>query len=170
MSKFFKLLASPVLMAILIIAFAVSSAIATFIENDFGTLAARTLIYNAWWFEFIMFLLCVNFIASIFHRKLYSSGKFAIMLFHLGFVVIILGAGITRYIGQEGMLHIREGDTADGFKSSDSYFRVTDGENELMESRVNFTRVSANRFKKTLRVNGESVKIGLTKYIPNAHE
>ena len=170
MSKFFKLLASPVLMAILIIAFAVSSAIATFIENDFGTLAARTLIYNAWWFEFIMFLLCVNFIVSIFHRKLYSSGKFAIMLFHLGFVVIILGAGITRYIGQEGMLHIREGDTADGFKSSDSYFRVTDGENELMESRVNFTRVSANRFKKILRVNGESVKIGLTKYIPTAHE
>ena len=170
MSKVFKLLASPVLMAILIIAFAVSSAIATFIENDFGTLAARTLIYNAWWFEFILLLLCVNFIASIFHRKLYSSGKFAVMLFHLGFVVIIIGAGITRYIGQEGMLHVREGSVVSHFKSSDSYLRLTNGENEIMESRVNFTPVSSNRFSKNVKVNGESVRLRLTNYIPNAHE
>ncbi|HZJ73776.1 MAG TPA: cytochrome c biogenesis protein CcsA [Perlabentimonas sp.] len=170
MPKFTKLLASPVLMAILIIAFTVSSAIATFIENDFGTLAARTLIYNAWWFEFIMLLLCANFIASIFHRKLFTSGKLAIMLFHLGFVVIIIGAGITRYIGQEGMLHVREGEVATTFKSSESYFRVTHGKSELLEKKVDFTPVSSNRFKKTVKVNGNPVRLRLTSYIPNAYE
>jgi len=110
MAKFFKFLASPMLMALLIIAFGVSSALATFIENDFGTEASRALIYNTWWFETIMLLLAVNFIAMVFAKKLYTKKKFAVMLFHIGFVIILFGALVTRYFGQEGMMHVREGD------------------------------------------------------------
>lgn len=170
MSKIIKFLASPMLMAVLIISFAVASGMATFIENDFGTAAARALIYNAWWFESVMFLLCVNFIASIFYRKLYRSGKFAIMLFHLGFVVIIVGAGITRYIGEEGMIHIREGQTANAFTSSEKYLNISVNGDEIYNKEANFTPISRNRFRTSFDVNGEKVKLRLTDYIPNAEE
>ena len=170
MSKILKLLASPLLMAVLIIAFAVASAIATFIENDFGTLAARTLIYNAWWFEFIMLLLAVNFIASIFTRKLYRKEKFAVMLFHIGFVIILLGAAVTRYVGQEGMMHIREGQTATWFTSSDKYLTIEVNGEDKLTKQINFTPVSRNSFRKTFRVNEKKVGLKLTDYIPNAEE
>ena len=45
-----KLLFSNKLTLVLLLAFAVSMAYATFVENDFGTPAARALIYDAWWF------------------------------------------------------------------------------------------------------------------------
>ena len=50
----------------LLFVFAASMATATFVENDFGTQTARTVIYNAWWFELVMVLLGMNFIANIF--------------------------------------------------------------------------------------------------------
>ncbi|MFO8022577.1 MAG: hypothetical protein R6U65_08930, partial [Perlabentimonas sp.] len=124
MLKVLRLLASPMLMALLIIAFGVACAIATFIENDFGTQSARALIYEAWWFELIMLLLAVNFMASIFTRKLYQRSKQPIMIFHVGFVIILLGAAITRYVGQEGMMHIREGEKASSFESSERWLSI----------------------------------------------
>jgi cytochrome c-type biogenesis protein CcsB len=170
MTKILKLLASPMLMAILIIAFAVASAIATFIENDFGTLAARALIYNSLWFEGIMFLLSINFITSIFVRKLYRKDKLAIMVFHVGFVVILFGAATTRYIGQEGMMHIREGQIATSFTSAEKYLNVMINGEEVFHNQKNFTPVSKNRFKRIFKVNDSSLSIKLVDYIPNAEE
>ena len=170
MSKTIKILASPLLMALVVIAFAVSSAIATFIENDFGTVAARALIYNAWWFEFIMILLTINFLTSIFTRKLYRKEKFAVMLFHIGFVVILMGAGVTRYFGQEGMMHIREGHTAAWFTSSDKYLNIDVNGKNLLAKQVNFTLVSRNRFSKSFKIDGKQLNLQLTDYVPNAEE
>jgi cytochrome c-type biogenesis protein CcsB len=170
MSRLLKLLASPMLMATLIIAFAVSSAIATFVENDYGTQAAWALVYNSWWFELIMILLTINFLSSIFIRKLYSKEKFAIMLFHIGFVIILFGAGVTRYLGQEGMMHIREGETVNWFTSSDKWLTISVDDEKVLERNVNFTPVSKNRFSKSITHNSQNFKVLLTDYIPNATE
>ena len=170
MSKVIRFLASPMLMAFLIIAFAVSSAIATFIENDFGTQAARAIIYNAWWFELIMLLLATNFLTSVFTRKLYSKEKFAVMLFHIGFVIILLGAAVTRYFGHEGMMHIREGQTATSYTSSEKWLKGYLGDDEVWSKEVNFTPVSRNRFSKSFWSNKNKVKVSLTDYIPHAIE
>ena len=40
-------------MGILFVVFAVSMAVATFLENDFGSPAAYSMIYNTLWFELI---------------------------------------------------------------------------------------------------------------------
>lgn len=170
MLKFVRFLASPMLMAVLIIAFAVASGIATFIENDFGTSAARALIYNAWWFELIMFLLAINFISAIFTRKLYRNGKLAIMLFHVGFVVILAGAAVTRYFGQEGMMHIREGQTAFGFTSSERYLTVNIDGDIIYSREANFTPISRNKFSRSFRISEKKIALRLTDYIPNAQE
>lgn len=109
---------------VLLLLFAVSMAVATFIENDFGTPRARTLVYNAWWFELIMIWLCINFMMQIKRFRLLSSGKWAIGLFHLGFIVSIIGAGITRYYGFEGWAHIREGQTISHITSAEPHLQV----------------------------------------------
>jgi cytochrome c-type biogenesis protein CcsB len=170
MFRVLKFLASPMLMAILIIAFGVSCAIATFVENDFGTSAARALIYNAWWFELIMLFLAINFISSVFTRKLYMKEKIPILLFHVGFVIILLGAGITRYFGQEGMMHIREGETSTSFTSTEKCLIVKANDEIVSQREVNFTPVSRNRYNKSLVIYGKKYKIELADFIPHAVE
>jgi len=77
---------------------------ATFIENDFGTQTARTLVYNSFWFELLMILLGINLIGNIIRFRMYQKKKWAIFIFHIAFIIILLGAAVTRYISFEGML------------------------------------------------------------------
>ncbi|MBN2487048.1 MAG: cytochrome c biogenesis protein CcsA [Bacteroidales bacterium] len=113
MKKKLKILASPVLMAFCLIFTAVSLATATFIESSHGTDIARKAVYNARWFEILLLLGSINLLASILVRKLYRPEKFSIFIFHLALIVIIIGAGLTRYLGIEGTMHIREGESSD---------------------------------------------------------
>ncbi|MCX6326481.1 MAG: c-type cytochrome biogenesis protein CcsB [Bacteroidia bacterium] len=108
--KIVKLLFTPVLMGVLFVLFAVAMAAATFIENDFGSSAAYNMVYNSKWFELILLLLAINLVGQMIIFKLYKRGKLPVFLFHLSFILMIAGAGITRYFGWEGTMHIREGE------------------------------------------------------------
>ena len=99
--KILDFLFSGKFMGILMVIFAVSIGYATFIENDFDAKTAKLLIYNAWWFEAVMVLMIVNFSGMIFSKKLYRKNKLNILVMHVSFIIIIIGAGITRYFGFE---------------------------------------------------------------------
>ena len=107
--KYLKLLFTPAFMGIMMVLFALSMAVATFVENDFGSAAAYKFIYNTRWFELILLLLVTNLTGQIFEFKLYRKAKLTVLFFHLAFVVMIIGAAITRYFGYEGSIHIGEG-------------------------------------------------------------
>ena len=112
------------LMTMLILIFAFSIGYATFIENDFGRTSAKALIYNSWWFELILILLAYNLINNIIRYKLFRFEKIAALLFHLSFIIILIGAGVTRYVSFEGMMHIREGKATNQFISDDTFLQV----------------------------------------------
>ncbi|WP_299017457.1 cytochrome c biogenesis protein CcsA [uncultured Polaribacter sp.] len=135
MKKVFDFLYSTRLMAILFIVYATAMGVATFIENDYGTQTSKALVYNAWWFELIMALFVVNFFGNIFRYKLYKKEKWAVLLFHASFLLILLGAGITRYIGYEGIMLIEEGETTNKFLSETTYVNaiVDDGTSQKPE-------------------------------------
>ena len=99
-------------MGVLFLLLAVSMAVATFVENDFGSAMASGLIYKSKWFEFIFLLLAINLAGRIIKDKLYRKEKLTVFLFHSAFLVMITGAFITRYFGYEGMIHIREGESS----------------------------------------------------------
>lgn len=127
--KIFSFLFSTRLMAVLFIVFAVAMAVGTFIENDYNTDTARILIYNARWFEVIMVLFVINFIGNIKRYNLLDKSKWASLLLHLSFILIIAGAFITRYISFEGMMPIREGESTNQIFSDKTYLTVfVDGE------------------------------------------
>ncbi len=73
--KFVKFLFSPLFMGILFVVFALSMAVATFVENDLGTAAAYNLVYNAKWFELILLLLAVNLVGQVFQPKTTQKRK-----------------------------------------------------------------------------------------------
>lgn len=111
-------------MAIILACFAISIAIATFIENDYGSETARALIYNAIWFEILLFTGIINLVGVLIIAKLYRLEKWPIFTFHVAFIIILLGAGITRFFGLEGTMHIREGDFSNRVISERNYLKA----------------------------------------------
>ncbi|CAM3671344.1 Cytochrome c assembly protein [Flavobacterium saliperosum S13] len=127
--KIFSFLFSTRLMAVLFIVFAAAMAAGTFIENDYNTDTARILVYNARWFEVIMVFFVINFLGNIKRYQLLQKSKWASLLLHLSFILIIAGAFITRYISFEGMMPIREGEVTNQIFSDKVYLNVfVDGE------------------------------------------
>jgi len=111
-------------MAILFITFAIAMAVGTFVENDYDTDTARIWVYNTWWFEAIMGLFVVNFIGNISRYRLLKKENWAVLVLHLSWVFIIVGAGVTRYFGNEGMISLREGETTNTYLSDRTYITV----------------------------------------------
>lgn len=162
-------------MGILFVLFAFAMAAATFFENDFGSPAAYSMVYNTRWFELILLLLAANLIGRLIILKLYKKDKLPVFLFHLSFVLMITGAGITRYFGWEGSIHIREGQEQNSCFSSEKFigYSIKDAGGNNIESRsgkYTLTAVSAENYKRTLKINNKDYELVLAKIIPNAIE
>ena len=108
-------------MAALFIAFALAMAVGTFIESMYSTATARIYIYNARWFELMMLLFVINFVGNINRYKLWKWSKWPLLALHLSWILIILGAGVTRYISYEGMMPIAEGEASSSFYSDKTF-------------------------------------------------
>ena len=57
-------------MSFLILVFAASLGVATFIENDFGILASKSVVYNATWFNILLLWLGINLVVNIFRYQM----------------------------------------------------------------------------------------------------
>jgi cytochrome c-type biogenesis protein CcsB len=162
-------------MGVLFVLFASAMAAATFIENDFGSSAAYSMVYNTKWFELILLLLAVNLVGQMVIFKLYKIAKLPVFLFHLSFVLMIAGAGITRYFGWEGAIHIREGEEQNTCFSTEKYigYSIKDVSGNIIDSRsekYSMTSVSADEYKKILNINDKDYELVLAKILPNASE
>ncbi|RED42861.1 cytochrome c-type biogenesis protein CcsB [Winogradskyella eximia] len=180
--KIANFLFSTKLTAFLFIAFAVAMAVGTILDRNMETSPTpytRTLIYNAWWFETIMVFFIINFAGNIFRYRLYKKEKWATLILHLSFVLILLGAFITRYIGFEGMMPIREGETESEFFSQKTYIsgRII-GDYEIdgqlqqrrIEEHVDFSHRLDNSFDKTFDYGDTNVTIKLKELIEGAEK
>ena len=145
---------------------------ATFIENDYGTQTARALIYKAQWFEVFLVYFVAILLYNIIKYKSYKT-KPAVFLFHFSFLVIALGALITRYIGYEGIMHIREGAVSNTMVSDVKVLQVqaTEGKQSVtLEKELYFSTMTGNSLTEDLTVGDKKVKVELLKYLPTAHE
>ena len=124
MENFTKYLFSIATAGFLLLVFAFALGVATFIESSYGVETARAAVYNSWWLELIMLILSINLIYNFVKYKMYQFKKLTMGIFHLSFILIIIGAGVTRYIGSEGVVHIREGETTNKMVSNDVEVRL----------------------------------------------
>ncbi|MDU8887189.1 cytochrome c biogenesis protein CcsA [Yeosuana sp. MJ-SS3] len=181
-NKLIKILFSTRLTAVLFILFAAAMATGTFLDasqDTSPTPLTRNLIYNAWWFEAIMVFFVINFTGNIFRFRLYKKEKWATLTLHLAFILILIGAFVTRYISYEGIMSIREGATENKFLSIKTYITtyidgdyVVNGKNQrrTIESEVDFSPRLNNHFKVNTDYNGQPVTIELDNFISGAEE
>ncbi|WP_298904526.1 cytochrome c biogenesis protein CcsA [uncultured Psychroserpens sp.] len=178
--KLANFLFSTRLTGILFIVYAIAMITGTFLDagqETSPTPYTRHYIYNAWWFEAIMILFMINFIGNIFRYRLLRKEKWATLILHLAFIFILIGAGITRYIGFEGWMPIREGETQNTYLTRDIYVTafidgdlVVNGEQQrrVVQKRVDFSERLDNDFKINTEYNGTPVSIEVKKFVKDA--
>ena len=177
--KLLSILFSNRTTAALLISFSLAMGIGTFIESAHDTPTAKVMVYNAWWFELIIILLAANFVGNIKKYRLLRVEKWPILLLHISWILIIVGAGITRYLGNEGIMPIREGEFSDTYLSEKTYLSVSvigerNGQSVLkpLESSYIFSE-KTNNFKKSHwrhDFNGIPINIEYVDYIKGAEE
>ncbi|MBW1297657.1 cytochrome C biogenesis protein CcsB, partial [Aquimarina litoralis] len=172
MKLLLKLLFSNRTSALLLLVFATSMAIATFVENDYNTETAKALVYNAKWFEILLLLLAINFIGNIAKYNLFSVEKAPIFLFHIAFIIIILGSGITRYRGYEALLTIKESSANNRMISIDSYLQVKANNGSINQDFISqpmyMSEIGFNRINKSYSFDNKKINLQLKEYIPRA--
>ena len=166
----------------LLVIYALAMAVATFVENDYGTPVAKELLYNSWWFEVIMVLLVANFLANIGRYKLYRKEKWPLLVFHLAFFFIFAGGAITRYISFEGTMHIREGRSENGIISEATYLKIQIAADTVVQNypdrKVTFLPKNIPGFFSLFRpafnakydFQGEKITLKLIDFVPKAQD
>ncbi|MEA3504321.1 MAG: c-type cytochrome biogenesis protein CcsB, partial [Bacteroidota bacterium] len=161
------------LMGILFFIFVISLAVATFIENDYGVIVSRATVYNAWWFDLLLLIISLNLIGSFFYYKMFRVKKITIIIFHLAFVFMVIGAGVTRYFGDEGSMRIRENESVNKILSYDTYLKIklSDKENTIInDEKVSFFAGINEKYDDSFKIGDKKITVILKDFIPNAYE
>ena len=146
---------------------------ATFIENDYGTQTAKALIYSSRWFEFFLLYFILVLIYNIIKYKSYKKKKWSVFVFHMSFLVIAIAAAMTRYIGYEGIMHIREGQSSNTMVSDVKVLQLDvlgASEKAYFEKPMLLSSMTENEFSKTMTVGDKEVHFELIKYLPAAEK
>ena len=173
MKQLLSIFGSMKTMAFLMSLFAFAIGYATFIENDYGTMTAKADVYNARWFELLLVLLVINLCINIVRYKMFTLKKAPLFLFHIAFIVIFIGAAITRYFGFEGTMHIREGASASTMISADAYLTLsakTADANATASQSLYLSKRASNSIQSSVELAGKEVEARLLEYIPDAIE
>ena len=171
--RFFKFILSVKLASILILVFATVIGYATFIENDFGRISAKALIYSKWWFELILLTLTVSLIYNLKRYNLFRKEKITVLTFHLAFIVILIGSGITRYYSFEGMMHIREGEESNIIVSDDVFLQIKVDNRKLQleyDKKLFLSGISNNNFSIPINFLDNDISIDYFDFLPNARD
>ena len=173
LKRFFQFFLSVKLASLLLLVFAAVIGVATFIENDFGRVTAKALIYSRWWFELILFMLLINLIYNLKRYNLFRKEKLAVLTFHLAFIIILIGSAITRYHSFEGMMHIREGEESNVIISDDTFLQVKVDNRKLQldyDKKLFLSAISNNNFSIPLDFLDNDVSIEYVDFLPNVRD
>ncbi|MGP1580917.1 MAG: cytochrome c biogenesis protein CcsA [Wolinella sp.] len=171
MKRFIHMFGSFWLTIPLLVLYASACAVATFVENLHGTASAKALVYSTLWFDLLHLFLALNLITLLLLSKAWQRRKWASLLLHSAFVVIVIGAGITRYFGFEGALHLREGEVKNYIASAEPYFMVralVGDQRYYADFPLSLAPLGKKEFKHALKIGDESLEIFYHDYQMNS--
>ncbi len=174
MKKFNEILFSSKTALVLLLLFTISIAVATFIEDKYDPTTAQLVVYSAWWFELIIGLFVLNFIGQLKRYHFFSKGKIGGLILHAGFVVLVIGAAITRYFGFEGSMHIREGESSNYIATLNPYLQVKVAGPKgdyYGQYPIKINAMGGNSFSHKIKSGYDNpVKISFNRFIKNAED
>ena len=150
--------------------FAIAIGAATFIENDYGTDTAQVLVYQATWFEVLLFLFAGSIVKNVLKYRLIQRKQWAVLLFHLSIIVILAGSAITRIWGYEGMLHLREGQASNQFLSHTTHLTTQvshNGNAYVATTPLQATSIGTPKFNEVYNIPNARVAMRCVEAIPN---
>jgi hypothetical protein len=138
-----RTLASLKIAVIVILAFAVTIAVGTFVEAKYNSEIAVKLVYKTPWMFLIFGVLVVNLAAVMVNRWPWKRRHIPFILAHIGIIALIVGAAITMFWGLDGTLSVGIGDKSGTVQVSGTTLSVWasfDGEKytKLMDKEVDF--------------------------------
>ncbi|MDD2780058.1 cytochrome c biogenesis protein CcsA [Sulfuricurvum sp.] len=171
LKKIGAFLVSMPFMVALLLTFGIASGVATFIENDYGTETSWALVYGAKWFELIQIMLGVGIVANIIRFRMFTLKKLPTFIFHSAFLLILIGSGVTRYMGYEGVMHIREGESENRMLSSEPFLQidaVRGSQKYHAEKSIYAAGLGEGDLNEQLDIDGKPVTIRFKEFIKNA--
>lgn len=160
------------MMALGLIIFLFAIAVATFLESIYDIQTAKLIIYNAIWFELLLVYLGISLTVNIFRYKMWKREKIAMLMFHLSFIIILIGAGITRYISFEGIMKLPEPDPQTGILRPIDHIYSADPrlkifiENKYVEETMYLSKQIKTRFNVDFKFpeKGKTVNVELIEF------
>ncbi|MBM4131509.1 cytochrome c biogenesis protein ResB, partial [bacterium] len=170
-------LSSLKLSAFLMVVVGFASAIGTFAESGrlswipsaHGREAAYAVVYDAWWFEAVLAVLCVTLMLLFVKRWPYRPRQYGFMLVHISIVVILVSAGITRWFGYEGIMSIREGSSTDFIYSNHKHVEVS-SDGQSADIKLRLWKAGPNQHEKRVELGGQQFTLAVTEYWPRFTE
>ena len=94
----------------LLLVVALLLAAASFIEKYAGTVAAKTIVYYSPLLILLFAALVLNLITVAIKQQLLRARKWVFLCIHGALILILAGALVTHFLGEEGTIHLREGE------------------------------------------------------------
>ena len=121
-----------------------------------------------------MIFYAINFFGNAFKYRLLRKEKIVVLAFHLAFFLIIIGAGVTRYISFEGIMPIKEGQVTNKFLTEKNYISIVVNDGNEQKTPVHhsilLSALGSNNYSYNTDFKGKDVEVKLTNYIPNAQQ
>ena len=89
----------------------------TIVEKFFGKDYVSEVIYGSWWFAALWALTAIVSMLYLIRKKVYR--RFAVMMLHTSFIVILIGAMTTHVTSREETLHLRKGEAVAAFTDNE---------------------------------------------------
>lgn len=107
----FKYLSSIKLAVPLMLVFAAALSWGTIVESKYNADMAKLMVYNAWWFQFLLILLWINIFCATISRIPFKVHHTGFVITHIGLLTLLIGGVITGSFGIDGQLRVVEGQT-----------------------------------------------------------
>lgn len=162
----FDRLASIELAVFVILAIAAVSAVGTVVEAKHGASVAALVVYRSWYFSAILVLFMLNLAFAAFSRWPWRRHHIGFLVTHLGLIILIVGAIITRYSGIDGTIALGPGESARSVRLDTNYlnlFVVRPGTTyeRLLSEKIEFNPLQGFPGAQAWRVKGAAAGAGL---------
>ncbi len=168
--RFIRPLASIRLTVILLIVIGLAMVFGTTYESSVGARVAQVDVYHSIWFDFLLGLLAINLIACTLERYPFKLHQIVWLFTHIGVLVILAGAVISRNWGIEGQMAVAEGQSSNSIDLISHQLEVTypDGVNGILPLRLESLPRSENAKPKVVDLPKQRGKLNLLRFLPSA--
>lgn len=110
LERMWKILISLKFAVVVIVLLAIALATATILESKYDTKTAQYVVYQSYWFYFLLSMLGLLILAVAISRIPWKKKHIPFLMAHAGIILVLIGSALTSFKGVDGNLRISEGE------------------------------------------------------------